>query len=743
MRKIATLALTVMTLTLGFPLVQADDISELIWKSITFGQSTDLNFGSTILPEKVSTNEVTHDGKPITSGTLLEHVTVESRGGKLANSHEGGTFYYTTLPTDKNFILTATLTLEQLGPETGATPNRQEGAGIIVRDVLGAPRANPQPLGHEEFPAASNMVMNLLRSHTRENDGLANATAVYREGIQDPWGNPGNLLSKEDYAEGVPHGSEHTYRMSLARSDEHFSVTLDDGDETYRHELSEAPANLVEVQDPEHQYVGFFASRNARLNVSDITIELSDADTQQAAAYQALETPLVWSLASPGVVTTSDYKLQALANYSGTFSIARDGETLGEAQEIEAGQLFSFPLEINEPIELDVTFEPSEGPDTQTQHATLTLEPISVADPYNLHVSPGGRAGQPGDLDNPLDLESAIALVAPGGTIHLAEGEYGAIEIPLSASGTPDALKRLSGEDAEVRFTGMVSHNAHYWQLDHLEVAGERLIVHGSHNVFEHIVTHSAPDTGFQITSPDDVGRALWASHNTVRYSESYNNEDASGINADGFAAKMRIGEGNSFDHCISHHNIDDGWDLFNKVEDGPNGAVTITNSIAFNNGQTFNTQQTGGNLGNGFKLGGEGLPVAHTVMGNLSFNNGMDGFTDNFNSGALSIIDNVAIDNKRFNFIVRQSPYGDQLESATLAGNVSLRLESESDYLDSVHGDISEDNWFIQDEDTQAASPPYDEETINEIQALLQRPANTKSERREQALSLQKLVFD
>lgn len=743
MRKIATLALTMITPALGISLVHANDASELVWESITFGQSTDLNFGSTILPEKVGTNEVTRDGEPVSSGVLLDRVTIESRGGKLANSHEGGTFYYTTLPTDKNFVLTATLALEQLGPETGATPNRQEGAGIIVRDVLGAPRANPQPIGHEEFPAASNMVMNLLRSHTRDNDGLANATAVYREGIQDPWGNPGNLLSKEDYLEGISYGSEQTYRMSLARSDEHFSVTIDDGNQIHRHELSEAPANLVEVQDPDHQYVGFFAARNARLSVSDIDLALSDAATQQAAAYQAPEMPLVWSIASPGAVTTSDYTLQALANYPGTFSLAQNGETLGDAQQVKAGRLFRFSLNITESTDIDVTFVPSEGPDTQAQHTTITLEPASVADPYSLHVSPDGRADQLGDLENPLDLASAISLVAPGGTIHLASGEYAAIEIPLSASGSPNALKRLSGEGADVRFTGMVSHNANYWQLDHLEVAGERLIVHGSHNVFEHIVTHSAPDTGFQITSPDNVGRPLWASHNTVRYSESYNNKDASGINADGFAAKMRIGEGNSFDHCISHHNIDDGWDLFNKVEDGPNGAVTITNSIAFNNGQTLNTQQAGGNLGNGFKLGGEGLPVPHVVEGNLSFNNGMDGFTDNFNSGTLTIDNNVAIDNKRFNYIVRQSPYEGQLEPAQLSRNISLHLETVSDYSDSVHGNISDDNWFIQDENTSARELPLDEETLAEIKALLQQETTTVSEQRERAFALQRLVFN
>lgn len=744
MRKIIAFALTTITPVLGASLGYADtDAAELTWQSITFGQSTDLNFGSTILPEKVGTNEVTSDGDPVEDGPLVSYATIESRGGKLANSHEGGTFYYTTLPTDVNFTLTATLALEQLGPETGATPNRQEGAGLMVRDALGAPRATPQPLGHEEFPAASNMVMNLLRSHTRDNDGLMNATATYREGIQDPWGNPGNLLGKEDYVEGIPYGTEQSYRMTLTRNDEHFTVTMDDGQHTYNHELAQAPANLVEVQNPDHQYVGFFAARNARLHISDIHMELSDANTHEASAYQAPETPLAWSLASPEVVSTPNYTLQALANYDGEFSVTQAGQLVGEKKLIEAGDLFSLPLQITEPANLLVTFQPTQGPESEAQSKQLSLRPSTVADPFNIYVSTDGSPEQAGDQQNPLDLASAITHLAPGGTIYLASGDYEAIEIPLTASGSPENLKRLTGQGANVRFTGMVSHNANYWQLDHLEVAGERLIVHGSHNLFEHIVTHSAPDTGFQITSPADAGRALWASHNTVRYSESYNNEDSSGINADGFAAKMRVGEGNTFDYCIAHHNIDDGWDLFNKVEDGPNGAVTISNSIAFNNGQTLSTERAGGNQGNGFKLGGEGLPVPHIVEGNLAFNNGMDGFTDNFNSGALTINNNVAIDNQRFNYIVRESPYGDQLESAQLAGNVSLRIEKESDYFDSVYGDISDDNWFIQDQKTSTEPPPYDEKILNKIKELLQKEADTESERRERARALQQLVLN
>lgn len=139
----------------------------LTWQAITFGQSTDLNFGSTILPEKIGTNEVLVNGKPVKAGKLAETFTIESRGGKLANSHEGVTFYYTKLPTNKNFTLSASVVLEQLGPETGSTPNRQEGAGIMVRDIIGQPRLDPQPEGLEEFPAASNMVMNLLKGEQK------------------------------------------------------------------------------------------------------------------------------------------------------------------------------------------------------------------------------------------------------------------------------------------------------------------------------------------------------------------------------------------------------------------------------------------------------------------------------------------------------------------------------------------------------------------------------------------------
>lgn len=43
----------------------------------------------------------------------------------------------------------------------------------------------------------------------------------------------------------------------------------------------------------------------------------------------------------------------------------------------------------------------------------------------------------------------------------------------------------------------------------------------------------------------------------------------------------MRVGEDNRLVSCFSHENIDDGYALFNTIEDGPDERVTIENSVA------------------------------------------------------------------------------------------------------------------------------------------------------------------
>jgi hypothetical protein len=662
----------------------------LIWQAITFGQSTDLNFGSTILPEKVGTNEVTVNSQPVQPGHVARQFTIESRGGKIANSHEGGTFYYTQLPTNVNFTLSATVVLDQLGPETGSAPNRQEGAGLMVRDILGKPRSNPQPMGSEEFPAASNMVMNLLRANKKANNGLINVVAAYREGIYDPWGTAGNRMSRDRFVKGVTYGPGKAYHMMLIRNDVGYVVTYDNGTVHKTQTVRGAHANIVQMQDPSAQYVGFFASRNAKMTVRDVKLTLSPAHTIDAPRYQAKQVAPLMQRASSRLSATDQYTGQARANYTGFFSVSQDGESLVENKRVMAGEMFDYPtLLTRSKTSFAVTFTPTEGPDKQPLHDQYTVTKKALANPMRIVVNPKGSDGR-------LDLQTAVEILPPGGTILLEPGDYHGLLLPVSVSGTEKHRKTLKAV-GHVRFTGKYLHQADYWNVSGIEVDGARTIINGSHNHFDHLLTHNAPNTGFQISSSKKVGRALWASYNIVRDSESYNNMDKSRINADGFAAKMRIGDGNTFIHCVSHHNIDDGWDLFNKVEDGPDGAVTILDSISYMNGQTLTTQNArGGTRGNGFKLGGEGLPVPHVIKRSLAFHNNMDGFTDNFNPGALVVEDNVAIDNKRFNFLFRKSPYDDTVKQGTFIGNRSFRFFVPSPYSDVVNGDKLAHNEFI-----------------------------------------------
>lgn len=692
----------------------------------------------------MGTNQVTVDGKKIDSGKLANKFTIESRGGKLANSHEGVTYYYTSLPTDVNFTLTADIQLEQLGPETGATPNRQEGAGIMIRDVIGKPRMDPQPQGMEEFPAASNMVMNALRANKKTVNGLTNINGIYREGIYQPWGTGGNKMSRDEYVKGVPFGPKTHYKMSVTRTDSGFTVSYDDGKTQKTQSLDGAHANIVEMQDPNTQYVGFFASRNAKINVSDVKLTLSEAKTVDAPKYQAKLNELVFENASSPRTASDDYLVQARANYAGTFSLTQDGESVVKDQTVKAGELFSYEADINNASsDFEITFTASEGPNLEAQTHKVVVTKSNVADVNDIYVSPNGVATNDGSKANPMNLATAMELLAQGGTIYLEDGDYPAITIEATASGNKDNVKNLVAKGDNVRFVGEVIHKAHYWHYTGIEVSGAQFIVHGSHNTFEKMSTHDAPDTGFQITSPAEVGKALWASYNTVIDSESYNNMDKSRINADGFAAKMRVGEGNTFIRCISHHNADDGWDLFNKVEDGPNGAVTILDSISFMNGQNLGYPNQGGTIGNGFKLGGEGLPVPHVIKNSLAFANNMDGFTDNFNPGTLTVENNVSIDNKRFNYLFRLSPYSDEIKQGTFTHNTSLRFYQKSQYDDSVNSEKSIDNAFYQDGKTQFSdNNTMDAKLLEKLKAAAKIDESQKIPGRAEALKLKDILF-
>ena len=652
------------------------DASKLVWHSITFGQSTDINFATNVLPEKIGMNETRlADGKTIPSdGTLLTTpFTLESRGGKVGNSHDGLTYFYTRLPAQANFRLEADITLNQFGPENGAKPAGQEGAGLLVRDILGNPREPVTKPGIEELPAASNMVMNSVMA---TGDKPPVVALLARQGVQQPWGNTGIGMVRESYH---PLNTPAHFSLRLTRTNSGFEVAYaPQGSDQWTTRTVEGADRITQL-DKTGYYVGFFASRNASITVNHVTLTLSGAQTLPSAPYVTPSLKARIEVMSSPVMARRDGVFQLRTNGDGQVQIMQEKKPLLRQKTVRGGEIISVPFHADKPsTALSVTFTPDNGqPLTQEFPVSMAL----VNNPDELYVSPQGVAGSDGSRAHPLDFSSAVNLLAPGGTLWLADGEYPASVIPATASGTEKAMKTLRAQGDHVVFNGL-KLEASYWNVQGITVTGKSFHIAGSYNHLDRIKAHHADDTGIWVASPDGIGRALWASHNLISNSESWGNQDPGRKNADGFAVKMRVGEGNRLVNCYSHDNIDDGFDLFNKIEDGPNGSVIIENSLSVHNGS------------NGFKLGGEGLPVAHVVRHNVAVENGMDGFTDNFNPGALVIESNRAVDNKRFNFLFRPSPYTTADKQGSFRDNLSLRT-TPGKYDDAVSGNVDDSNYF------------------------------------------------
>jgi hypothetical protein len=311
----------------------------------------------------------------------------------------------------------------------------------------------------------------------------------------------------------------------------------------------------------------------------------------------------------------------------------------------------------------------------------------------DLIVSPDGKEAAPGTMTEPTSLASALKRVAPGHAVFLLGGTYSFKEqLTIDRDNTGSEGQRklvaaLSGEQAILDFSGEpygadsnprgLQLNASYWHIRGLTVrkaADNGIYVAGSHNIVENCVTHGNRDTGLQLgRDSSSAAREDWPSDNLILNCESYDNYDAppgGGENADGFAAKLTVGDGNVFRGCVSHHNIDDGWDLYTKSDTGAIGAVTIDQCVAHDNGKlTDGTSNANGDR-NGFKLGGEKIAVAHVVTRSVAFDNGKNGFTWNSNPGAIRLSNTLAFDNADGNY-----RFGDNGTStqAVFTNNVSV----------------------------------------------------------------------
>lgn len=653
------------------------------WQSITFGQSTDANFATNVLKDKVGVN-FTYlpsglKALPQQAQPLAFPITVESRGGKIGNSHDGLTYYYTTIDSSKNFVLEALVRIDQFGPENGAKPAAQEGCGLLVRDILGPARNEQVVPGIEEFPASSNMVMTAVMTHDKSNHTNVDIMQLDRNGVLYPWGNQNIAMQRRNVAQNINLEQNNTFILRLERTNEGFvSSYAPQGSKEFV-SLNTSYPQRVQKLDSDKYYVGFFSSRNARMTVLDATLTTSDANLIDL-NYQAPCEETYLELNSAPIINKNDhqYTFSARTNSDGLLALSSQETPIA----VKAGELININLPLsNSERTISYTFTPN-NPEQKALTGKFNLTDNNLLGSATLYASAHGNAQGKGTKNNPLDVATALKLVKDGGVVYLLDGQYDLTTLDSQCSGSPAGLKTLQGSN-KVVFHGL-NVAASYLKLTGFNVTTKPLNVSGSYNHLSFINAYECDDTGIWVASPKEVGRALWASHNLIEDCTSHENQDPGNINADGFAVKMRVGDGNRIVRALSWGNADDGYDLFNKIEDGPNGAVKIEDSVAmFNNN-------------NGFKLGGEGLPVAHSIDGSIAYRNGMDGFTDNFNPGAITVSNNVSIDNQRFNFIFRHGTFvKSPQEQGHFTNNLSLR-STDGIYGDVVNGNIENNNSFL-----------------------------------------------
>lgn len=643
-------------------LVHVRDDAPIQWKSIRFGQSTSSNN---------NTVEVDEQG-------VVTLKAIGGSAGKVTGDHDGISFYYAELDAlEDNFELSADIKVV----EYAKSPDHdgQESFGIMARDAIGT--ANDSSVFASNIAAIGG-----YSGGTRNPNGTQ---LFVRTGIESPDGSGSEgiraLMLQEERPSLQNTYPAQTYRLTLSKTNSGFTGKLNDNEP-----VTFYTPDILNVQDNK-MYVGFYAARLATIEVHNIELKVTSAASDAPKVEPPL-TPLEPAVELVSLLqtsTTEQYELKVKANTAGSLTIKQGKEIIASDMPVEANQLVTQATNLAAGNNrFTVSFTPGDmeyltSYNTIVENYTVTVKQYTG----DIYVAPDGTPEGEGSIVSPLDLDTAISYIAPGQTIIVQDGHYvrnRKLNIEKYNDGTAEAVKTLKAADGarpvidfDKKSEGVILSGS-YWHIsgiDFTRSAGNTkgFTVGGSHNIIELCRFYEHGDTGLQISRTDDATDiADWPSYNLILNSTSFANRDPSDNNADGFAAKLTSGVGNVFRGAIAYNNVDDGWDLYTKSGSGAIGAVTIEDSIAFNNGYPMGSTELKGD-GNGFKLGGEGIHVPHVIRNSIAFHNGTAGFTSNSNPGVIAY-NNIGFNNPKGNIVF--TTYSQITPDFTIDGFVSFATQ-------------------------------------------------------------------
>ncbi|MCM1091766.1 MAG: pectinesterase family protein [Butyrivibrio sp.] len=453
------------------------------------------------------------------------------------------------------------------------------------------------------------------------------------------------------------------FKLQIARNaDGYVLAYLDkDGNEIAHQTFYDDDRNKLTQIDKRNIYVGFVASRNATITVKNIKFESIDPSTQTPVGREETLVDPSYRIWSAKTSNSKYYELIFKGNADGKLNIVNEttGEVVASDVDITANKKYvvGTSLAVGKNV-----FKASFAPDTDYRPSqyeklsdytpqTLTHEVTYQAfENEIIYVAPYGTDSAAGTKEDPVDIYTAVAYASAGQKIYLAGGRYnlslevlidrghdGTEKKPIYMMADPEDTNRpVLNFRRQINNTSAFTIAGDYWYLKGFDVTrskdGQKGIqLSGDYNVLEDIRTYENGNTGIQISRYQSDGREDWPAYNTVLNCTSYLNADAGYEDADGFAAKLTVGDGNRFVGCIAAYNADDGWDLFAKVQTGSIGVVTIENCLSFKNGYVIvdDEEKSAGN-GNGFKMGGDSMSGYHVLKNSMAFGNKSKGIDSN-----------------------------------------------------------------------------------------------------------------
>ena len=598
--------------------------------------------------DTASKKVATVEAKDITNTTGSMEIQAKA-SGKISDDEDGFSYYYTKVnPEKENFELTATFTVT----DASLTPDNQTGFGVVVADTLGVNNWGTPSYVHKYFNYFSSMMYSSKSNAPtmRYITGYTSADTSNKDGVDRVNNNVKfNQLTGTNMFKV---GAEYTFTVRKTNDGYEAVATTENGTQTQKLTAND----FTSVQEDGTVVVGVMVARKIGVKITDI--KFTTSESKGLATSEAVEDKVTPSIRvySSNTCGAGEYEYTVVPNCAGTLKVTGSADGKAISKGVTADEVVRIPVAVNVGSNtIKAEFEPAAAANI-TSTKTVASETNVTRKVYGeagqtIIVTPDGKTTGDGTEESPLDINTAVSYAQPGQTILMKNGVYDKwITINRSVCGTADKPINLVAESISTDGTdGVVLSGAgltiigSYWHVYGLYVkdsSGVGIQVSGNYNTIDMCTVNHAANSGIQISRNGGADNyagiqgKLWPTGNLIKNCESFDNCDAGRNDADGFAAKLTCGEGNRFYGCISHNNIDDGWDLYAKSVSGTIGSVTIENCVAYNNGwlTTDDVTAAGYNYGegNGFKLGGGYLKGGHKLINCVSFGNHAKGITSN-----------------------------------------------------------------------------------------------------------------